>query len=199
MLVWWCFFLRLVRNPQLQTSKILCQIGVIDISELYAVTPKQHIYFQVYDQCLRVHFSPVNYLVHMGRFPQDGNLPWHMSLFWKLLLGHFFQLFLGYFVLWIQCGHLADQISAIENYCTAAYGSNLWNLGEREAAMYTNAWRTGHKLAWDVPRACHSYLVQTVLAPHVGSLRAYFHIFNIFMWARRALPLQPTAAALRRS
>ena len=22
---------------------------------------------------------------HMGRFPQDANLPWHWSLFWKLL------------------------------------------------------------------------------------------------------------------
>ena len=38
--------------------------------------------------------------------------------------------------------------------------------------MFTNAWRTGHKIALDVPRACHTYLVETVLAPHVGSLRA---------------------------
>ena len=38
--------------------------------------------------------------------------------------------------------------------------------------MLTNAWRTRHKLAWDVPRSCHTYLVQTVLAPHVASLRA---------------------------
>ena len=67
--------------------------------------------------------------------------------------------------------HPGDQITVVEKYCTAAYGSNLWKLGEREAVMYTNAWRTSQKLAWDVPRACHSYLVQTVLAPHVGSLR----------------------------
>ena len=38
--------------------------------------------------------------------------------------------------------------------------------------MYTNAWRTGHKIAWNVPRACRSYLVDTVLAPHVDNLRA---------------------------
>jgi hypothetical protein len=63
--------------------------------------------------------------------------------------------------------HPADQITALEKYCTAAYGSNLWDLGGREAVMFTNAWRTGHKLAWDVPRTCHTYLVQTVLAPHV--------------------------------
>ena len=38
--------------------------------------------------------------------------------------------------------------------------------------MFTNAWRTGHKIAWDVPRSCHTYLVETVLAPHVCSFRA---------------------------
>ena len=47
----------------------------------------------------------------------------------------------------------------------------MWKLGEREVVIYTIARKTGHKLAWDVPRACHSYLVQTVLTPHVGSLR----------------------------
>ena len=66
----------------------------------------------------------------------------------------------------------ADQITAVEKYCTAAYGSNLWKFSKREATMFTNAHRTGHKIAWDVPRACHTYLVETVLAPHVGSLRA---------------------------
>ena len=68
--------------------------------------------------------------------------------------------------------HPADQITAVEKYCTSAYRSNLWKLGERESEMFTNEWKTGHKIAWDVPRACHTYLVQTVLAPHVGSLRA---------------------------
>ena len=38
--------------------------------------------------------------------------------------------------------------------------------------MMVNAWRTGHKLAWDVPRNCHTYMVQEVLASHVVSLRA---------------------------
>ena len=50
--------------------------------------------------------------------------------------------------------HPAEQILAVAKYCSAAYGSNLWDLGSREAVMLTNAWRTGHKLAWDVPRAC---------------------------------------------
>ena len=38
--------------------------------------------------------------------------------------------------------------------------------------MFTNAWRTGHKLAWDVPRHCRTFLVQTVLAPEDSSMRA---------------------------
>ena len=49
--------------------------------------------------------------------------------------------------------HPAEQILAVSKYCSAVYGSNLWDLGSREAEMLTNAWRTGHKLAWEVP--CH--------------------------------------------
>ena len=68
--------------------------------------------------------------------------------------------------------HPSEQILAVAKYCSAAYGSNLWDLGSRESEMMTNAWRTGHKLAWDVPRHCRTFLVQTVLAPQDGSLRA---------------------------
>ena len=68
--------------------------------------------------------------------------------------------------------HPSEQITATEKYCTAVYGSNLWDLGSPESKMLVNAWRTGHKLAWRVPRSCHTYLVQGVLAPHVPSLRA---------------------------
>ena len=68
--------------------------------------------------------------------------------------------------------HPAEQIAAVEKYSTAAYGSNLWDLGNHEADMFTNAWRTGHKLAWDVPRGCHTYLVEEVLASQVGSMKA---------------------------
>ena len=38
--------------------------------------------------------------------------------------------------------------------------------------MFVNSWRTGVKLAWEVPRGCRTWLVQNVLAPHVPSLRA---------------------------
>ena len=68
--------------------------------------------------------------------------------------------------------HPMEQILAVEKYCTAVYGSNLWDLGGEEAGMVVSAWRTGHKLAWDVPRNCHTYLVEEVLATGVASLEA---------------------------
>ena len=68
--------------------------------------------------------------------------------------------------------HPMEQIVTVEKYCTAVYGSNLWDLGSPEGRMMVNAWRTGHKLAWDMPRNRYTYMVQEVLAPHVVSLRA---------------------------
>ena len=68
--------------------------------------------------------------------------------------------------------HPCEQILAVEKYCTAVYGSNLWDLGGTEAGMMVSAWRTGHKLAWDVPRNCHTYLVEEVLAAGIASLEA---------------------------
>ena len=67
--------------------------------------------------------------------------------------------------------HPLEQILATEKYCCSFYGSNLWDLTSDEAKMVFSAWRTGHKLAWYVHHGCRTYLVQTVLAPHVTSLR----------------------------
>ena len=68
--------------------------------------------------------------------------------------------------------HPAEVVKATEIYSTACYGSNLWDHGSKEFDMLINAWRTGIKLAWDVPRNCRTFLVQEVLAPHVRHLRA---------------------------
>ena len=46
----------------------------------------------------------------------------------------------------------------------------LWDLGSKEAGMMINAWRTGHKLAWNVPLSCHTYLVEEVLAAGIANL-----------------------------
>ena len=68
--------------------------------------------------------------------------------------------------------HPTEQILAVEKYCNAIYGSNLWELSGKEAGMVVSVWQTGHKLAWDVPRNCHTYLVEEVLAAGVASLEA---------------------------
>ena len=38
--------------------------------------------------------------------------------------------------------------------------------------MIFGSWRTGHKLAWQVDRNCHTYLVQETLTPGLMSLEA---------------------------
>ena len=73
--------------------------------------------------------------------------------------------------------HPLDIIHAVETYATAFYGSSLWNLNSREVEMIINSWKAGHRIAWGVPRACRSYLVKQVLAPHVKSL-------EVTLWER---------------
>ena len=63
--------------------------------------------------------------------------------------------------------HPEEQILAVAKYCSAVYGSNLLDLGSRESKMMTNAWRTSHKLAWDIMCHCRAFLVQTVLGPRM--------------------------------
>lgn len=67
--------------------------------------------------------------------------------------------------------HPCEQILAIEKYCTAMYGSNLWKLESAEVQSVIAAWKTGIKLAWGVHRGCRTYLVQNVLAPDLTPLR----------------------------
>ena len=70
-------------------------------------------------------------------------------------------------------GHPAEQIFAVEKYCSSGlHGASLWDLTSREAQMIFGSWRTGHKLAWQVDRNCHNYLVQETLAPGLMSLEA---------------------------
>ena len=77
--------------------------------------------------------------------------------------------------------HPAEQLEAVTKYCTAVYGSNLYNFSGHEFEMICSAWRTGVKLAWGVHRGCRSYILQQVLTPGIPSLRVNllmrFHTF----------------------
>ena len=66
--------------------------------------------------------------------------------------------------------HPFDKITAVEKYCNSIHGSNIWMLDAKETQMVVNSWKLSCKLAWDVPRSCHTYFVHQVLAPHVKNL-----------------------------
>ena len=53
----------------------------------------------------------------------------------------------------------AEVLRAVELYGGSHYGSMLWELDSKAAHQYYNAWNTCVKLAWQVPRATHTYFV----------------------------------------
>ena len=75
------------------------------------------------------------------------------------------------------------------------YGSNLWDLRGKEVGMLVSAWRTGHKLAWAVPRNCHTYLVEEVLGPEVVSIEA--SLLARFYGFFRSLLASPSIQGMR--
>ena len=74
-------------------------------------------------------------------------------------------------------------ISALRLYTTSFYGSMLFDLYGVEAQKIFRSWNTAVKLAWQVPRTTHSYLVENLLGKDSPSLRTailsrfvkYFH------------------------
>ena len=67
--------------------------------------------------------------------------------------------------------HPLEKMEASERYCSTLFGSGLWNMNGDAAKSVFSAWKTGVKLSWGVDRRCHTFLLQTVLAPHCLSLR----------------------------
>ena len=55
--------------------------------------------------------------------------------------------------------HPVEVLGAVKVYCCDHYGSMLWDLQGEMANKYYNSWKTCIKLAWDVPRATHSYFL----------------------------------------
>ena len=66
--------------------------------------------------------------------------------------------------------HPQEQILAMEKYCISLYGSTLWRLDSKVVESICATWNTAIKLAWNVPRACRSYLKENVLAPDITPL-----------------------------
>ena len=65
----------------------------------------------------------------------------------------------------------AEVLSATVTYCCDFYGSNLWDLYGLRAEQCFRAWTTAVKLAWDMPRTTHTWLVDNLLSCKLASAR----------------------------
>ena len=66
-----------------------------------------------------------------------------------------------------------EVLTAMDTYCTSYYGCLAgWDLGSDASKSYFAAQKVGVKLAWGVPRATRTYLLQQCLAPGATSARA---------------------------
>ena len=55
--------------------------------------------------------------------------------------------------------HPMEVLRAVKIYCCEHFGSMLWDLQGDLANKCFNTWKTCIKLAWEVPRATHSYFL----------------------------------------
>ena len=63
-------------------------------------------------------------------------------------------------------------LQAVRTYCFDMYGAMTWPLYSDKAKQVFNTWSTCVKLAWGVPRATHTYLVDNLLSAGIPSIRA---------------------------
>ena len=65
----------------------------------------------------------------------------------------------------------AQILQAVRIYCCDFYGSMLWDLYGEQAQQLYRTWNTCVKLAWDVPRSTHTFLVDGMLGSGLPSIR----------------------------
>ena len=63
-------------------------------------------------------------------------------------------------------------IQCVITYCSSMYGAMTWPLFSDKAKQVFNCWSTCVKLAWKVPRATHTYLVDNLLAGGNPSMKS---------------------------
>ena len=64
-----------------------------------------------------------------------------------------------------------EVLRAVKVYVGSHYSSNLWQLDSDLVGQYFSAWRTCVKLAWQLPRTTHTYLVDHLLSCGLSSVR----------------------------
>ena len=93
--------------------------------------------------------------------------------------------------------HPWDKIVAVDEYCNSFFGSQLWTLDSQAAESVYSAWRLSIKPSWDVPRGCHNFFIDNVLAPHMWSLKSSllsrFHTFFLGLLSSESKEVQLVA------
>ena len=89
-----------------------------------------------------------------------------------------------------QFANPAEVLQAVKLYVGSHYGSMLWDLGSDMARQYYNAWTTRVKLAWQVPRATHTYFVDNLLS--CGQSNARMDILGRYSKFVRGLKASPS-------
>ena len=57
-----------------------------------------------------------------------------------------------------------ELLQAVQTYAGHWYWAMLWNLYGEKAGQLFRSWNTSVKVAWDVPRATHTYIVDNLLS-----------------------------------
>ena len=67
--------------------------------------------------------------------------------------------------------HPTQVLETVSIYIVHFYGVMLWDLYGKEAGKVYRSWNTCVKLAWQVPRSTHTYLVENLLALELPSVK----------------------------
>ena len=62
-------------------------------------------------------------------------------------------------------------LQAVQTYAGHWYGSMLWDLNGEMAGQISRSWSTSVKMAWDVPRSTHTWLVDNLLGSGFFSVK----------------------------
>ena len=84
----------------------------------------------------------------------------------------------------------SEVLRAVKLYAGSHYGSSLWQFDTESAGQYFTSWRTCVKLAWQVPRQTHTYLVDHLLCSDLTSVRS--DIFARYIKFVRGLKASPS-------
>ena len=87
-------------------------------------------------------------------------------------------------------GSPSEILRAVKLYAGSHYGSSLWQFDSESAGHYLTSWRTCVKLAWQVPRQTHTYLVDHLLCSDLTSVRS--DIFARYIKCVRGLKASPS-------